>query len=237
MAEYWNAAEPFAAAAIRLAIDDADPIVRGAALVAVLKMKHLVDDPTGFLRALLADLFPREANQVSEAVQREARARFHYGNLRKMRERIAGPYAQSMLESRTSAESFLAHPDPVARCGALVFLKNHWKPNETFAATCERLVSQDPDPKVRALAMACLAGCHAATDDRRVGDFVARFVHDDSSPVELRTAAYLALFTLRGVPLWEAFKGTASEVRIPDDVEWAFVDSFLSNGLQSDERS
>ena len=68
--------------------------------------------------------------------------------MRKMWENLAGSHAAAMIESRASAESYLAHPAQV-RLAALLVLKHHWKPDKSFAQACERMVLDDPDAKVR----------------------------------------------------------------------------------------
>jgi hypothetical protein len=53
-------------------------------------------------------------------------------------------------------------------------------------------------------------------------------VYDASSPAELRVAAYHALFKIRGMPFEVARRVRLPEFRFPENVDWAFVDSFIS---------
>jgi hypothetical protein len=227
--DYWHANERFAAEALRLAFEDSDPAIRGAALESLLSMKQCVDDSTGFLRKLLEEIFPRAPSDLVAAALRESREReaVAYQGMRKMWEDDAGPHASRMLESRASAESYLVHPDPRVRRGALLVLSIHWKPNKAFGESCESLVRKDADPKVRSLAMACLAECYSGTDDRRVGAFAAQVLYDASSTVDVRVAAYHALFIVRGRPLLASLPPGSAEFRFPADVDWSFVESFL----------
>jgi hypothetical protein len=80
---------------------------------------------------------------------------------------------------------------------------------------------------VRLQALAALSGYYLHTDDRRIGEMVARMVYDDSSPLELRRDAYQTLFSIRGMPTDALLKAASPAFRFPEDVDRAFVESFL----------
>ncbi|HUY89121.1 MAG TPA: HEAT repeat domain-containing protein [Pirellulales bacterium] len=149
-----------------------------------------------------------------------------------MWERCAGSHAERMRESRTAAESFLGHPDPNLRRAALMALRSHWGlgRDKDFAATCERLVFEDPDVEVRSLAIGFLSLCYSGSDDSHVGRLTAHLVVDDSAPRELRATAYRALIVIRGLPTRAFTAAFRSKSRFPEGVDWAFVDTFLDRG-------
>ena len=57
VAEYWQLAERFADDALRLAFEDPDVRVRGAALSSLLRLWSFIDDPTGLLLACWMSFF------------------------------------------------------------------------------------------------------------------------------------------------------------------------------------
>jgi hypothetical protein len=230
VAEHWLGPERFAAEVLRLAFEDPDPAVRGGALFALSLSSKYVADPTGVLRRLLSELFaatgPTGApNRLREIEEWEARIK---ETRRKRLQDIAGPHAASrIMECRGSAEAYLRDDDANLRLAAILALQYEWKPNKEFEQHCERLLRDDPDIEVRSVALISLAGCYAHTDDKRVGQLSARLVYDDAMPRALRRAAYSALFCIRGVPEDGIGPLRRADFRFPDDVDWAFVDSFL----------
>ncbi len=229
VAEYWPAAERFASETLRLAFEDPDARIRGAALTALLVLKSYITDPTRVLASLLAELFPglSERQMVGWARKTDSDLADIRRKIKTMWEETAGAHAAQMIESRASAESYLVHPDPQLRRAALFALKNEWGPDEALSRACEKLIFEDADSQVRALALTCLAGCYMHTDDRRIGELIARLVYDVSTPREVRWAAYRSLFHIRGMP-HEAFARVASPAfRFPEEVDWKLVQSFL----------
>lgn len=228
-AGYWWASECFAPHVLRVAFEDPAPAVRGAALYALLRVRKHVSDPSGFLRRLLAELFPPPPSDTIAEVSRwleETKQRVNASKAARW-EQLAGCHATRMRENHATAESYLAHPDEQVRCAALSVLRDLWKPDRGFEEACERLIYEDPSVKVRSLALACLACCYSGSDDHRVGRLAAQFVVDDSAPHRLRVAAHLALFTIRGMSTKALLKLCSPRFRFPDDVDWAFVNTFV----------
>ncbi len=149
--------------------------------------------------------------------------------VRRISHKLAGPHLAAMLESRVSAQSYMTHADPQLRCAAIVVLSMHWGNTAELAQTCEELLFYDPSLKVRLQALVAIEGFYGGTDDPRIGDMVARIVFEESHPSELRHAAYRALFAIRGMPTASLLRALSASFRFPEDVDRAFVDSFLQN--------
>jgi hypothetical protein len=225
VAEYWLAGQRFAADVLRMAFDDPQPAIRGAALTALqLNAQHVVD-PTRMLRKLLAELFPRQPATTSFA-------RFTAERIGQLIRKLLGEErhadAERMLASRGDAESYLLAADPKFRCAALLALKNCWECDERFGSLCERLAFDDPDVEVRSLALSCLAGFYAAADNTRVERLIAWIVYDSREPRKIRVSAYQSLFIIRRMSLLRGARDALSEAfRVPEDIDWAFVNSFF----------
>jgi HEAT repeat protein len=229
VAEHWLGPERFAAEILRLAFEDPDSVVRGGALFALSLSSKYVADPTGYLHRLLTELF--SATGATYAPNRlgaieEWGARIKETRRKRLRD-MAGPNASRIMECRASAEAYLRNDDANLRLAAILALQYEWTPNKEFEQHCERLLTDDPDIEVRSVALISLAGCYAHTDDKRVGQLSAQLVYDDATPRALRRAAYSALFCIRGVPEDGIGPLRRADFRFPDDVDWAFVDSFL----------
>jgi hypothetical protein len=225
---YWQPWEQVTAEALRLAFEDPEASIRGASFAALLPLRGHVIDPTGYLRRLLASVFPLSETQVAELKRtvREGEA-FVREMVQRVSQNLAGPILANMLESRESAESYLANVEPDLRCAAIVVVGMHWGNTAEFAQVCETLLSFDTSLKVRLHALAALEGYYSGTDDQRIGDTVARIVYGEPYPAELRRAAYRALFPIRGMPTEAYLRAASPTFRFPDDVDWSFVDSFL----------
>ena len=93
--------------------------------------------------------------------------------------------------------------------------------------------SRDRPPCPKRRPVRGLVACYDGTDDVRVGRFLATIVHDEAESEMCRLAAYDALYSLRGTvpPVLPAVReGPPRLPRIPDELDWSFVDSFLEVG-------
>ncbi len=146
-------------------------------------------------------------------------------------QRAAGPYFDSLARSFDDALSHLNHPEPQARLGALFFFRYYWKPPADFAEICETLAFEDVDGEVRCAALTTLiSDYYCDSHDCRIGRQLAEVVRDETKPSINRYVAYVGLIGLTGwtgqTPDWRTF-------RMPDDVVWEFVESFLRNSESS----
>ena len=116
----------------------------------------------------------------------------------------------------------------MVRFAALVLMTHHWQSTESFAGKCENLTTNDPDPVVRATAIGCFGCIYARSNNQRVEKLLARIVFDEAESRRIRERAYFSLLTVNGetfdhMPLAES----VINFRMPEDVDWGFVRSFL----------
>jgi hypothetical protein len=144
----------------------------------------------------------------------------------------AGSALADMLVSEDGAGRYLQDHDPTLRRIAVKVLSLHWKnkPGGQFTAVIEGMALGDSDGGVREVALLALGACYRGTDDVRIGRLLARVVRNDAALSLLRRAAYAALHFLRGMktPLPPPGVGPDALFRIPENVDWSFVDSFLT---------
>ncbi|MCR4416021.1 MAG: tetratricopeptide repeat protein [Thermoguttaceae bacterium] len=168
------------------------------------------------------------ANEADRALERfRANQRSHW-------EALAGPHLGEMLQSRENARQHLTNPDPRIRLAALQVLEHVWnpKPGDDLSRECERMALEDADPQVRSSALFTLGACYHGTDDLRIGKLLAGVVRDDAQPSGCRQSAYLALYAIKRQRFPAGLVRTLAQrsMRIPDEIDWAFVDSFLVEG-------
>jgi len=150
-------------------------------------------------------------------------------------ESLVGPLLGEMLRSREEAYRRLSNAEDNVRIVAMEVISVHWgsQPGDDFSRLCERLALNDPSTNVRIVAISALGSCYSDTDDVRIGRLLARVVRDSAAPVGCRRIAYQQLFFIRGRPFatWPTGRvGALSALRVPEDVDWPFVDSFLVEG-------
>ena len=244
LAEYWRPGEVFAAPAIRSAFEDPEPAVRGGALLPLRFLDQYIEDASGRLGQLLHSVFrvfpplpEAERQRISNELNEFHSHAEKIARVDERREKeLAGASFSQMSASRESCESFFSHPDPALRHAAIVMRCNRWPHTKELGRVCEKLFFDEPDPRVRSMALTALALCYFRTDDERVGDLVARAVYDERQPAKLRSNAYHLLSSVRPVPR-EVFKRTISGTfRFPDDVDWSFVESFLRTSPEKGPR-
>ena len=146
---------------------------------------------------------------------------------------LVGPLVDKILESRQDTLGHLEHSDSKVRFVALSAMVDYWKVRfpDPFVQVCETMALNDPDLQIRSVALSSLGMCYADTNHANVGRLLATIVYSESEPTHARGAAYFSLFALRGSRLLRPRDYPnllAGNVRIPEDIDWAFVDSFLT---------
>ena len=174
----------------------------------------------------------RETIRAAREIARECKSivadfrkaqRAHWNNM-------AGSLLVDMLKSRENAERCLTHSDPLVRIASIEVLAHEWRSNETLASYCKDLVFNDPDSRVRGVAVNAFACCYRGTDDRSAGRILASIVRDELQPAKLRSGAYQGLFMLRHGKflVWDGiYASPPADFPFPDKVDWTLVDSYL----------
>lgn len=139
---------------------------------------------------------------------------------------LCGAKLDHFLANRASAEKYLRNSEWKLRLAAISILREVWGPDDELAAVCEKMAFEDAHEQVRGVALYTLASCFSGTNDTRVGMLLARVVYDSKAPEGVRDAAYRGLFRIRDVDIRAA--PMPGKDRIPDDIDWVFVDSFLT---------
>jgi hypothetical protein len=142
----------------------------------------------------------------------------------KLLEMGMGPGVQTLLQSQEATEAHIDDADPRMRFAALTLMTYHWGPTEEFQKRCEDMAFHDPDAKVRSRAIGCLGACFHDTDNRRLERLLADIVCNESATYAQRRAAYVALFEISGANM--PWVEVIANLRIPEDIDWAFVESF-----------
>src|SRR5207237_625300 len=135
--------------------------------------------------------------------------------------KLAGPHFDTMASSYENTIQYLNNPDPRLRLAALKMSSFYWRRPPGFALLCERVAVEDPDLDVREMAVLSLGASYRGTYDPRIGSLLAGVVHDEKLSAKCRRSAYQALFSLR-----EKLFPNFFSFLFPEDVDWAFVDSF-----------
>jgi tetratricopeptide (TPR) repeat protein len=140
-----------------------------------------------------------------------------------------------MLEKQDAAEEHLRHPDPMVRMTAVSIVFNYWgaKPGDEATRVCEEIAIHDTDFNPRSAALSALGECYLNTDDIRIGRLLANVARDEGEVEICRLSACEALHSLRGLsqPLWPGARAVPPTMpRVPEDIDWSFVDSFLIEG-------
>lgn len=151
----------------------------------------------------------------------------------------SGPFFDEVMRSYQSAQELLSHPDPRARLGAMLVIKDHWyprpdidddrrkRPRPNLDPIYERLAFTDVTPKVRGAAMLYLGQWYYKTHDRHLSGLLARVVRDDNQPPENRYTAYLMLIQVNDLlSKFQPEPPSTRELWNPENVDWQLVDRF-----------
>lgn len=231
VADYWPFNELFAIPCLRLAFEDPDSRVRGAAIASLrLKLHSFVQDPSGQFRKFL--MYLRDLEPVTYdfalSVRQELKETcdWAHGQGQDRLRHLAGEHLAEISRSAPTAISYLSHPSANLRRAALLSLYYHFSSDFKFQNTCMRMIANDPDLDVRLEAQSILSTVFGRTDDVEVGRFLASIVRDASQATALRKDAYMALFIVRPMPVGRILQIAPPSFPFPEDVDWAFVDTF-----------
>jgi hypothetical protein len=235
VADYWHSDERFAPWCLNLAFNDPEAEIRGAALNALLyKLHSYVEDKSGTFRrfvTFLRSLDPSLSDPAIHEVYQHAVEAVQWADEQALlkRQQLAGEHLDEMMRSRAAAMAYLDSPASNLRSAALLTLHDHWKEQPfDLRGLCMRMLMHDLDIDVRIHAEDVLNCVCIKTDDREVGRLLANIVSDGSEPIKLRKAAYVSLFSVRGLPVSRILEAAEMDFQHPSDVDWGFVETFLS---------
>jgi tetratricopeptide (TPR) repeat protein len=150
--------------------------------------------------------------------------------------RAAGDLLPALLRSAGEAEGLLTHADAAVRRVAIEVLARHWNAISPgpLRTRLEEIAFADPDLGVRTSALSAVTWSYRESGDARLGALLAIVLCDESMPLEFRRIAYIGLLSLRPISCLVRFNPFARpqvRVRIPEDVNWRYVDAFLDRRI------
>jgi tetratricopeptide (TPR) repeat protein len=177
--------------------------------------------------------------QIAEQNERHEKSQRRREEIQRNRWRQwAGSLFDEILQSVEATSRHLENPDSNVRICCADVLVNHWKvpPESEHARRIEQLAFRDADPVVRSVVLFDIAKCYLGTDDVHLGKSMALVVKDSAAATDERRSAYRGLFSLRDLPFGGSFDKMMQQSdnlpRIPEDVDWSFVETFLVEGRQ-----
>jgi hypothetical protein len=145
---------------------------------------------------------------------------------------LIGPLLESILVDREFALRQVYHDDPKVRFVAISALGDYWKARnpDPFARVCADLALHERDSQIRSIALTYLGVCYESTNDPHIGKILATIVSSVLEPLSCRQSAYWALYTLRGRHLTPSSPrpSRVPKLKVPEEIDWAFVNSFLA---------
>jgi hypothetical protein len=239
VAAHWAPTEYFVSRCLDLAFLDPDDRVRGAAFMAIVRNKQFVDDPTGYLDGLCRNLFPPLPNDARH------RAEELLGKARKLKSQVetinlthaktlSGTHFENLLSGPSAVATYLSNADPNLRLAAILVIGLYWTKEKSLTSPIERLAFSDSHEEVRFRALDAVIAIYAHSNDKRIGNELAKIVDDGKLQVRLRALAYWGLFVLRGVSLAEQPQHPLLGFEWFSELDRGFVDSFRSDDSEND---
>jgi hypothetical protein len=136
---------------------------------------------------------------------------------------------QKVGQSEEVAHQHLNHPKPKYRFAALYLIESKWGLTQDVADLCEELAVSDPDAHVRSLVADALGTYYMSSGNMRIGDLLARTVYNENEDFRVRQSAYWSLYSLQEEYVWD--RPDILNFRFPENVDWAFVNSWLRQSL------
>ncbi len=231
-------------AIVDLIFDDTSARVRGTALRAAATLERTKKDANVLLSSLadkMSEQFQIEVGAIDtrlsglwlRSVDLLTTARDTLSATKAMHEQLLEKNSRGLLTKmradRAFAKSQLDNSDPSVRATAIGVLTSNYDPTPEILALCEQWSMNEHDVGVRIACVGALNRFFRKSSDPRIARIFAQLVRDDSSHVNLRKAAYEALFYLLNRPQeeWPMMREAIGQFSYPDDIDWAFVDSCL----------
>jgi hypothetical protein len=240
---YWRPSTSFAGECLRLAFDDPDARVRGAAFLVVsfYAFLNLIVDTTKYLQRLSHEVLeplPEHIRQKAQVLLTDSLKKQCAREQRFLHtvKELTGVHFEEMLSSSKRIAQCLASEDRNLRLAAIWLVAWYWAKDHSFAPAVEKIAFSDSDNDLRNHALSAVITLYAGTGDQRVGDRLARTVYDESASLQFRSRAYEGLFAVRGFPPSKQPRYGSVKKAFFEVVDWTFVDSFLLEDSEN-ERS
>jgi hypothetical protein len=237
---YWELSPGSVATIEELAFDDSDARVRGLALLMLARCSPISELSHKVLQAVasrhreltaLEPMKPIPPASTAELAKKTGLS----PHLRELFSRSLGEKLNSMLRDLQYSIAALDDANPKMRVAALMLIHENWRSAKLIAERCREMLMHDADAEVRGTAATVLGAAFTKTDDVAIGSLLARIVSDESQPKSVRQCAYGSLFRLRGIrgSTWPGTSRLKERARFPENVDWAFVESFESTNCST----
>ena len=197
-----------------------------AGLAALWRLREHVASSGAALVGLLDELFAASPQNDAEAARFIAELHLPERLWETAWRNAAGADAPRMGENREFTRSYLTHRDPEVRCAAIIALQQHWEPSGAYPRLRGAVTAQ-PRREGPRLALACLSGHYAGTNDKRISGYRGATAHDGSEANEVRIAAYRAFLAVRSPLSQAAWAAAMPTFQFPEEVDWRLVNEFL----------
>lgn len=248
--EHWPRSRGFVDACARMALEDPRGEVRGTALRALPNLRIHAEGVEQSVARVILDRFSLREEELDVAIsaawldalaevcQSAASSNDESGiaaeyadKTTKTLEHLLGTEMDEVSSSRAATRRALSSSNNRFRRAALILLSWKWGLNEEDAQRCVRMVVTDPAADVRSEAIGCLVAYYEASKNLGIQQILARIVRDGTCSMEMRDQAYQGLHRVQDTPIeeWPEARRALGEFQFPDDVDWRFVDSFLTS--------
>jgi hypothetical protein len=166
-----------------------------------------------------------------DAVRQHQEVDARYARYLKEQEESLPPGAKGVVADFAQLLIYFWKLDVHQKCTFLLMTVSRWGATTAFRRLCIDVAFHE-DTQVRGVAMQCLASAIGPCADQWIGQVFASVVMDTTEPLAVRASAYIALFTLKGIPMFASYPLTErgdlfARWQFPEDVDWSFVSSFL----------
>jgi hypothetical protein len=224
----------FAEDCLHAAFEDHVAAVRGLALANLVYCRRYIEDPTGTLGKLLAEVLSDEladARENARAVLSELKETQQLtpaiqAGLLKHWTALAPSRVDAFLRDREAAVAHIEDPDPKTREAAIWMLYQHWKPDKSVADQCVRLFGTEREVGVLRAALGLVAEYYEESESPEIRKALASLCLCESAEEGIRLAAYRALHSVQGTPLLAS--PLVRECQSLQDIDWDFVHVFAS---------
>jgi hypothetical protein len=202
ISEFWTLDEDFAGPVLKLAFEDPESCVRGAALCALPGVQKFISDPRHWLETIVRTARRRAViNAYPNPFQaaKEMNRHFDAQCRRECEELVGAELFEEMQKSLANLSLFFSHPDPNVRLAAIKATSFFRAQRKLLANEFQKLVLDDPEIDVRCLALEVWIACQRTIRDPNAGEILAQLVADTFQPTKIRQRAYHGLSVLAGV--------------------------------------